>query len=330
MFNKVVDWLEKPHWKGIGRSYSLFVGVLWGWLFTFTAMNSHLNDIPDESAIPENLEQYIDYLENHSPQKKFNGFATPETNLLQLSLIALGYDIGGCGADGIFEEKSRKAIEQFKKDAGLKSYYGFGLWDVQKPTFSELMTALKADEEAYQSVESELITQFNQNTSLSDFENHPVFESSYGWQFYFDIYSLAHMYRLQVLNIYERLKYGEERRQIKDSIEIMGDCYNFQARDAIRHFRTMYSIYQWGIHPKSAERMMNFRERAGDNKPSIALLDVFNHERAVEAITYYEDNDIEFENATAFLKQANADGYLVTVPVPLISREYADSMSPKL
>ena len=40
---------------------------------------------------------------------------------MQEKLIALGYDLGKCGADGIFGRKTLAAVKKFQKANGLKA-----------------------------------------------------------------------------------------------------------------------------------------------------------------------------------------------------------------
>ena len=52
--------------------------------------------------------------------KLYKGSAGEDVKKLQKKLIEKGYDVGDTGADGIYGEKTEKAVGQYQKDAGLQ------------------------------------------------------------------------------------------------------------------------------------------------------------------------------------------------------------------
>ncbi|WP_411683095.1 N-acetylmuramoyl-L-alanine amidase [Clostridium thailandense] len=76
--------------------------------------NFPLDRIKKEAAAGENCTSYPGYLIKMNP-----GLEDDNVKIVQSKLMEKEYDIGRCGADGYFGEKTLEAIEKFQADEGL-------------------------------------------------------------------------------------------------------------------------------------------------------------------------------------------------------------------
>lgn len=278
--------------------------------FIYSVATSNLTNIFDDHKIAENLDEYINHLSQQKPIKA--GAPVGHIITAQMLLIGSGEYLGRCGADGVFGPLSRIATKEFQKKNNIPI-----TGTVNRETLELLFETVKNNAPELQKLDNTLIAPF-QTSKIKNFteDKNGVFQWHYGKGIFINPMSLI-VGTLQML------------QNNKDLVpQIYKGCQYNHLRDAFRHAQAVYEMSDKGISIEEAEKLANIREKDGYNPPSIALMDVYNHHVAAKLKLEYADQGLTFNNSSDFATKAIRDGYMLTMPFPLVPKLPETESSP--
>ena len=184
---------------------------------------------------------------------------------LQAALMALGYDLGRCGADGIYGENTMDAVNQFQTEHGLPLND-----DVDRETYTLIARHLLSNDQARDTVTTQLLDPY-QTRQAHDLVAEFTESRGYPW-------SMLLMPDTELKIIYAAFVNGFDQEA---EAGILNGCANYHLMDAFRHADGAYLLTEI-LDEKRAVNVLDLRELGYYHGPELFYMDALNHRIAAD------------------------------------------------